>query len=270
MIVLLDKSASLCLLLRTHLGAVNGALARRRLPPLPCTVFEGTLNALVHTPSALAAGPCTVCSPGNLVAFMHGGFDKYLIEELGPPAQTSRLVQRDILSRHHGYVAPTVCVNVDLVRVLGAEYRQLAIHRNLGVTQLLFCPTMVVPEAIEARVAFDSIWNILSTNSLPNLIIPGFGTGYGAIDRDGAARDIVAAICLYTLPGLSLRRSMMILLHLRKDYSKFEYDGDIEELESVLSDVGRAKRDVPVSDWEDYFGRFAWPDPSSDPSDQAK
>lgn len=269
MIVLLDKSASLCLLLRTHLGAINGALSRRRLPPLLCTVFEGTLNALVHAP-ALAAGPCTVCSPGNLVAFMHGGFDKYLIEELGPPAQTSRLVQRDILSRHHGYVAPTVCVNVDLVRVLGADYRQLAIHRNLGVTQLLFCPTMVVPEAIEARVAFDSVWNILSTNTLPNLIIPGFGTGYGTIDRDEAARDIVAAICLYTLPALPLQRSMMILLHLKKDYFKFEYDGDIEELESVLSDVGRAKRDVPVSHWEDFFSRFEWPDPSSDQSDATK
>ncbi len=116
-------------------------------------------------------------SPANSFGIMDGGLDAAIRDELAGDVQ--RIVQNVILERHHGELPVGAC---EIVATGHRRWPHLAV-----------APTMRVPESVantvNAYLAFRAtLLAVVSHNQrhverpIRSLVVPGLGTGVGAMD----------------------------------------------------------------------------------------
>lgn len=216
-------------------------------------------------------------SPTNSLGYMGGGYDKALLNCF---TQDYKLLESKIqallLNKNNGYT-PLTSVNVIDVPDHDdahdpSESSSESSSASLSCPKLILIPSMVIPERIASpHVIFDSVWNLLlhlSSNPqhITNIVLPGIGGGYGHVDPDTIARLMIGAIYIYSLESemnrlSQLKKSILILFWLGKDYRKFENTYDINELEThIVSDFGKSLKIVPntILDWDALVKCIKW------------
>lgn len=110
-----------------------------------------------------------IVSPANSFGYMDGGYDKAIIDYLGPQAQTNVLTMID--TRYDGYQPVGTCLPVPFDKYT-----------------ILHTPTMRVPEKIsDVRVIFDCMFSCLTEArklKLNHIVIPAFGGCTGEVPYD--------------------------------------------------------------------------------------
>lgn len=240
MIVFLDISEKFTTLLKKTFIAANNALLQRNIPPIKYHVFLGSLDELINSwksiqPPNSKIDNFVICTPGNSLGFMNGGFDGSLVKSING---SSTKFQDYLLDKSNSYTPPGTVNKINLFEVLGNDYKNSKSWELMKIETILHCPTMIVPEEIlDENMVFNCMWNIFnSTERNSNLIIPGFGTGYGSILLERAAMDMVAATILHKMEiSQPLKRSLLILIYLGKQYQKLLNKEDIGTFEKVLN-----------------------------------
>lgn len=276
-IVLVNTSSTITGRLHLHFNQLLELIDTSGVPTLQ--LYNDSIEQFMYskTDSLCSA----VATPANSLSYMGGGFDKYLLEALSMTAGSShhlnyklleRPIQNETLRAYSGYIPTKTSILVDLPQVFRAvpsfDYRSSLAYTNHAISKLIFCPTMVIPQRISSdnNFIFDCIWNILLTVQNHNriappietLILPAFGTGYGGLDIDQTARLIVAAIVIFHLNiDPPIRKSLLVLFLLKKDYHHLENSHDINHLQDFgISEYGIKKMknmvfDDKVMEWQE-------------------
>ncbi|ODV80853.1 macro domain-like protein [Suhomyces tanzawaensis NRRL Y-17324] len=223
------------------------------------TFVETTIESLLSS-QALCKGETAILTPTNSAAYMGAGFDRYLLEALLMTVNSpridyktlERLIQEYTLEKYNGYL-PISTVNEIKLPQLAYPYHESLARMNWNLTTVLAIPSMVVPEMLSEKeaklVIVNSIWNLflyLENSSPKNLIIPGIATGYGKLDPRIAAKLMLSTAIIYSSDFTGrdkrysfLKKTVLLMFLLNKNYKNFENVYDINELEShVLSDLG--------------------------------
>lgn len=135
-------------------------------------------------------------SPANSFGIMDGGLDLAVRSALGPHIQGD--VQRVILERHHGELP------VGAAEVVPTSHSQWP--------HLVVAPTMRVPESVahtvNAYLAFRAVLLAVhrhnaNTDASPirSLLVPGLGTGIGAMDARRCAAQMRLAFDQVSKPA---------------------------------------------------------------------
>lgn len=222
-----------------------------------------------------------VVTPSNSLLYMGGGFDRSLLQLLligtghSDYKVLEKLIQRQALVHHNGYVAPNTVHPVSLRNNRDITHlltNSMAVA-NWNVTELVQIPSMVVPSKIDQlETVFDFMWRLVthlmmtvssSQQEHLNVVIPGIGTGYGNLDSANVARIMMYAVAIFYMDldhlghNQHLTRLLLVLFLLRKNYQLFENEYDLLELEALMSDKGKyydfGSDSSDVLDWEDLL-----------------
>lgn len=244
-LILLDANPVLVKAWRLQASLISRAFRKHKI-----AYVEPSLHFINDTLEGTAGhqwehdGHTALVTPGNSLAYMGGGFDKYVVDILGKDG-VAELIQQYTLNKYRGYVPVGEVNAIDLALVF-PNYTETAIYSNLKLVELVVVPSMVVPEPLAGpQTLFDSVWNVLryaDLTSIENWILPGIGTGCGNVDASVVAETMVTAIYLFHMKASTrrdqLKRSVLVLNFLNKDYRKF---GDVADIESVMSEHGKQR-----------------------------
>ena len=113
-----------------------------------------------------------IVAPANSFGLMTGGYDKAIIDYLGPQAQTNVLTMLNIV--YNGYQPIGTCLAVPF-------YKYFILHT----------PTMRKPEEIiDPRVIFDCMYSCLveaEKHNCKSILIPAFGGLTGKVPKETIA-----------------------------------------------------------------------------------
>lgn len=164
----------------------------------------------------------SVCfvSPANLFGDMRGGYDTQLLNLFNIKNQTKceTFVKREIEKRYNGYLPSTrSCQLIEFTKIPG--FRNSAAFQKFQACHLMMLPTMRIPEKIQFteirkyyEFIFDICWQIFSVidqhnmackisnkddSPIGTIVLPGFGTGYGCIETNIAAKAMIYSCFIY-------------------------------------------------------------------------
>ena len=119
-----------------------------------------------------------IVSPANSFGLMDGGYDKAIIDYLGPKAQTNVLTTLDAV--YNGYQPVGTCLAVPFSKYV-----------------ILHTPTMRTPEPImDYRVIYDCMRSCLlkaKENKCEDIVVPAFGGLTGRVPYDIVAKMMYLA-----------------------------------------------------------------------------
>lgn len=242
---------------RTIAGTITGMAARmaaansqRGIETDVCIdVYHGTIDAFVRTHPGLA-GRSAVASPGNLLGLMNGGYDRHLCEALGG-GQLADALHRYFIGNGGGYAPVGTARSAPLKQICSNYSSAEALSRH-GIDTLILAVTMVVPERLQdLRVVFDCVWNTFMearVQGVENVVMPMFGTGYGGVDPETAARLTLGAAFLFYMRIPPLVKAAAVVQFLGKDVLLF---GNEEELQAA---IGHGEENHMA--WEDLVTRM--------------
>lgn len=210
------------------------ALVKIYRPNVHVLAFHGYLAQLLRG-SALAV-PVGVSASANSAAYMRAGFDRAIVDEIRQDVDfdtAQKYVQRAVSDKSHGYLPQALVVRVDVHTLPGMSSSRIA-------TIFQTC-TMNVPEKILPQVVFDCTWNLLvrSRGTVSTLVMPAFGAGFGGVDPETVARNMVGAIAIFHAEALGLAKLAAVLRFIGKDVLAFGPE-DARELEDAALKVGAA------------------------------
>jgi len=155
-----------------------------------------------------------IVSPANSFGLMDGGYDKAIIELLGPQAQTNVFCMLDVVYNGYQPVGTALLVPFD---------KYFIIHT----------PTMRTPEEIiDTRVIFDCMYQCLNTaykGKVNKLVIPAFGGCTGKVPKDTIAKYMAFAyrVFLSRIGSSKDVTSWGFALHIKKKLDKI-YHNSVE------------------------------------------
>lgn len=186
-------------------------------------VYNGPIDAFIRSHSPLV-GASAVASPGNLLGLMNGGYDECLCGALGGGALPG-LLHNHFLSIGGGYAPVGAARSAQLLQICSRFAFSEAYTRH-NIDTLILATTMVVPEPIrDPNVVFDCVWSTLAeagNRGVQNVVMPLFGTGYGGVVPETAARLTLGAALLFYMEVSPLVRASAVLQFLGKDAQLFE------------------------------------------------
>lgn len=199
------------ILLDTNIHVIDAwkiALSKVKCPieiKLHHGTFDETLSGLVNP------GKTAIASPGNSLGLLGGGFDKGLANLLMAQGDSSyksveQYLRKNIAETQSGYIPPGQTIRINFETY--ARFHTSKAWSLYQANTLLYTPTMRSPGKLvygsDSRVLhdkialiFDCIWQTLvsfTQANCENLILPGFGTGYGGLPLEMAAEGMVKAI----------------------------------------------------------------------------